>query len=182
MARVAPVWLKLRGLMPACERADLLLEKMKVPDVPEIANVGYIRDQALARLRSLRYDLPSEDVSTKVLAKVASKAARAEALPPTAGISWDELDNAFAKFLDERMTRGVQWEAAGVSNWEKAEEEAKVTNTTPTTVRKKSISLMTQWSKQYMQGLLDEELFEALNECVSDHRIQREVAERLSKH
>ena len=181
-SRVAPVWLRMRGLMPACERADLILEKTKIPDVREVQNLGYIHDQALARLRSLKYDTPKEDVSSRVLAKVAAKAARAEALPPTAGVSWDELDNAFAKFIDERMKRDAEWEAAEASNWERAEEEAKITQSTPTSVRRKSISLMTRWSKEYMRGLSDKELFDVLSELVSDHRIQREVNERLSNH
>ena len=178
MSGVSPVWLRMRGLMPACERADLLLEKLKVPDVPEISNIGFVRDPALARLRSLQYGKIQEK-SSRAAAKAAKRVVRAEALPPSAGISWDELDNVFAKFMDETVQRNVQWEASEASNWEKAEEEAKVEKSTPTTIRKKAFSLMTKWSKEHMQGLKDRDLFEVLSEHVSNHRIQREVAERL---
>ena len=157
-----PYWLKLRGLIPPCERADLLLERFKVPDVPEVANTPFHADPALYRIRSLSVQSGS-----------------AEELPRSAGVSWDDLDAEFSRLLGERESRVAKWDEEGDKTWELAEEKAKKTETTPTRQRHKSISNMTRWSKKYMQGLTDQDLFKLLDECVSEKRTQREMAERL---
>ena len=167
MALRAPAgWLKLRNLIPATERADLLLEKFKIPDVPEIPHAPLTsKDPALSRIRSRDLRPHMHD------------SARAHALPSTAGISWDELDAEFIKFLDEREQRAHSWSEYSDENWLKAETEAKTGS--PTGRRKESIKLMTRWSKQYMRGLGHRNLFEHLNEVISDRRIQREMQENF---
>ena len=106
-----PSWLRLVNLIPACERADLLLEAAGVPDVPEKRHVAFVRDPVLARLRSLDYGTGT---------------GRAEALTDSAGISWDELDSVFTQFFDEKEKRVAHWDEKSEENWQLAEEEAAV--------------------------------------------------------
>lgn len=172
-----PFWLQLRGLIPPCERADLLLERLRIPDVPEIPNTAYHPDAAMYRLRSLAPAVPRGTEGSRD--RIALNASKAEELSRSAGVSWDELDAEFTRFFSERETRTTRWEEEGDKTWQLAEEKAKKTETTPTRQRHKSISNMTRWSKKYMSGLTDTDLFKLLDECVSEKRMQREMAERL---
>jgi hypothetical protein len=98
-------------------------------------------------------------------------------LSRTHGVSWDELDEVFYRFLEEREKRADAWQKARDEMKEKAEKMlGGELNAGP--LRKKRLAKMTKWSRKNLQFFKSEDMEEILNDFVTRKVIERETNER----
>ena len=159
-----------RALHPPSEVADLALEQAGLP--PSVkAKAMTSSDRGDSALRRHRAVAPVGGERLQTL----------WSLSRSHGVSWDEVDEIFFKFLAEREQRASLWQKEREAMAAKADDlvQKREGALKAGPLRKKRLAKLTAWSRKNLEFFKSEDLEEILNDFVTKKVIERETMERL---
>lgn len=164
-----------RSLHPPGELADLALERAGLPQSAIAAPIASDATLSSAIRRHRAMAVPDGGPAKQRLETLTS-------LSRTHGVSWDELDEIFFKFLAEREQRAALWQQERFAMAEKADAliETKQGQLRAGSLRKRRLAKLTAWSRKNLEFFKSEDLIEILNDVVNKRVIERETMECLS--